>query len=93
MADSDFAAPRGPARAVRIDLAAPAELTDSDGGRVAVVVRDLSKDGCRLSTDGSLIAGEAVSLRVGREAPLAGVVAWVQGDEAGVRFATPPRLD
>ena len=82
----------GGARSVRIDLAQPGMVTDSDGGRVAVVVRDLSKDGCRLSTDGSLIEGEAVMLAVGKGQPVPALVAWALGDEAGLHFTAPAAI-
>ena len=73
-------------RKVRTDLSLDGVLTDSDGGRVAVVVRDLSHDGCKLDTDGSLIAGERVVLAVGKSPPLRAVVRWVEGIDAGLEF-------
>ena len=73
-------------RGVRIQLGIPAMVTDSDGGSLEVIVRDLSSDGCRLETDGSLIGGEKVRLHAGKGPPTEAVVAWVQGFEAGLRF-------
>ncbi|WP_265562057.1 PilZ domain-containing protein [Sphingomicrobium arenosum] len=79
--DPDFS------RAVRIDLSQRGVLTDCDGGRVAVIVRDLSKDGCKLDTDGSLEMGEAVSLQVGKGPAIPAVVAWTRDLEVGLQFS------
>lgn len=74
-------------RKVRTGLSLEGVLTDSDGGRVAVTVRDLSPNGCRLATDGSLMTGEEVVLAVGKSAPVRAIVRWVEGAYVGIEFS------
>lgn len=61
-------------------------LIDSDGVEVPVKVTDISREGCRLITDGSPMIGERVRLRVGRAGEVPAQVRWSLGQEAGLRF-------
>ncbi len=64
-------------------------LTDSDGGEVPVVVIDISREGCRLETDGSLEIGEMVEISVGRLGTYPAQIRWALGHEAGAVFLRP----
>lgn len=76
-------------RAPRVDTRFNASLVDSDGGIVPVVVIDISKEGCRLETDGTLKIGEKVQLKVPKYGNFPAQVRWSVGNEAGVVFLEP----
>ena len=76
-------------RAPRVETKFDASLTDSDGGAVAVVVLDISREGCRLETDGSLKIGEKVELNVPRYGSFPAQIRWAVGNEAGAVFLEP----
>ena len=76
-------------RAPRIDTAIDAMVTDSDGGTMSVVVVDISSEGCRMETDGSLKIGEKVQLHVGRYGTFPAQIRWALGKEAGAVFLEP----
>ncbi|MBW0145443.1 PilZ domain-containing protein [Sphingomicrobium clamense] len=61
-------------------------LIDSEGAEVAVKVADISREGCRLFTDGNVMIGERVTLKVGRAGAVPAQVRWALGNEAGLRF-------
>ena len=61
-------------------------LIDSDGVEVPVKVADISREGCRLITDGTPMIGERVTLKVGRAGAVPAQVRWALGTEAGLRF-------
>ena len=61
-------------------------LVDSEGVEIKVKVMDISREGCRLITDGTPLIGERVQLRVGRAGAVPAQVRWALGDEAGLRF-------
>ena len=61
-------------------------LIDSEGVEIAVRVTDISREGCRLITDGTPMIGERVQLRVGRAGAVPAQVRWALGEEAGLRF-------
>ena len=61
-------------------------LIDSDGVEVPVKVADISREGCRLITDGTPMIGEKVTLKVGRAGVVPAQVRWALGNEAGLRF-------
>jgi hypothetical protein len=73
-------------RPTRIDIDRPATLINSDGDEIAVVVRDISRSGFRVSTEESLRIGEKVHLRVERGKEFAARIRWALGDEAGGEF-------
>lgn len=79
-------------RAPRVDTKFDASLTDSDGGRIAVVVTDISREGCRLETDGSLKIGEKVQLEVPKYGTFPAQIRWAVGKEAGAVFLEPMLL-
>ena len=79
-------------RAPRVETKFDASLTDSDGGTIAVVVLDISREGCRLETDGSLTVGERIELEVPKYGTYPAQVRWVAGNEAGVVFLEPVLL-
>lgn len=79
-------------RAPRVDTRYKASLIDSDGGVVPVVVIDISKEGCRLETDGLLKIGEMVQLQVPKYGIFPAQVRWAVGNEAGAVFLEPVSL-
>jgi hypothetical protein len=79
-------------RAPRVATRYDAEVTDSDGGTVPVVVIDISRDGCRMETDGSLRIGEEVEIQVDRYGSFPAQIRWALGNEAGAVFLKPIEL-
>ena len=43
-------------RAPRVATHYGAALTDADGGKIEVIVTDISREGCRLETDGQQLS-------------------------------------
>lgn len=83
-----------PPRAPRIALREDAQLIDCDGGVIAVVLTDISKDGFRLEAGETLEAGEQVILRVARFGDFLAQIKWARSHEAGGIFLGPvPALD
>ncbi len=76
-------------RAPRVDTHFEASLTDSDGGKIPVVVTDLSREGCRLEADGSLTIGEHVQIEVPKYGTFPAQIRWALGKEAGAVFLEP----
>ena len=76
-------------RSPRVATNYKTSLTDSDGGSVPVVVVDISREGCRLETDGSLEIGEMVEISVGRLGTYPAQIRWALGNEAGAIFLRP----
>ena len=76
-------------RAPRVDTNFKAKLTDSDGGKIPVVVTDLSREGCRLEGDGSLTIGEQVQIEVPKYGTFPAQIRWAAGKEAGAIFLEP----
>lgn len=76
-------------RAPRVDTKFDASLTDSDGHKLPVTVIDISREGCRLETDGSLKIGEKIELEVPKYGTYTAHVRWALGNEAGVVFLEP----
>ena len=76
-------------RAPRVDTRFKATLTDSDGHVVPVTVMDLSREGCRLETDGSLKIGEKVQIEVPKHGKFPAQIRWALGNEAGAVFLEP----
>lgn len=80
-------------RAPRVDTRFPTKLTDSDGVTVDVIVMDISKEGCRLQTEGTLKIGENVQIEVPKHGSFAAQIRWALGNEAGAVFLEPVFLD
>lgn len=76
-------------RAPRVDTKFKAKLTDSDGNVVPVTVVDLSREGCRLETDGMLKIGEKVQIEVPKYGNFPAQIRWALGNEAGAVFLEP----
>jgi hypothetical protein len=76
-------------RAPRVDTNFNAALTDSDGNRLPVTVIDISSEGCRLETDGTLKIGEKVELEVPKYGTFPVQIRWALGNEAGAVFLEP----
>ena len=76
-------------RAPRVATKYDAALTDADGGKIDVIVTDISREGCRLETDGSLEVGEKIEIKVDRYGSFAAQIQWIAGKQAGVRFLDP----
>lgn len=79
-------------RSPRVDVSFDASLTDSDGGTLEVIVTDISREGCRLETDGSLKIGEKIELHVDRYGIFPAQIRWALGNEAGAVFLTSVSL-
>lgn len=80
-------------RAPRVDTRFDASLVDSDGNMVPVIVIDISREGCRLETEGMLKIGEKVELRVPKYGTFPAQIRWAVGNEAGAVFLEPVFLD
>jgi hypothetical protein len=76
-------------RAPRVDTNIAASVTDSDGSTLAVVVTDISRDGCRMEADGSLKIGEKVELHVPKYGTYPAQIRWALGNEVGAVFLEP----
>ena len=76
-------------RSPRVATNYKTSVTDSDGGTVPVVVTDISREGCRMETDGSLQIGEMVEINVGRLGTYPAQIRWALGNEAGAVFLRP----
>lgn len=76
-------------RAPRVATTYEAALTDADGGTIQVIVTDVSREGCRLETDGSLEIGEKVTIEVERYGSYAAQIRWIRGRQAGAMFLDP----
>jgi hypothetical protein len=79
---------RPPRIATRID----AVLIDSDGGRLEVMITDLSSEGFRLQTSETLQIGERVRLCTARYGENLAEIKWAEGFEAGGIFLEPVTL-
>ena len=76
-------------RAPRVDTKISTTVTDSDGHKMAVTVIDISREGCRLETDGSLKIGEQIELEVPKYGTFPAQIRWALGNEAGAVFLEP----
>ena len=76
-------------RAPRVATTYRGALTDADGGTIPVIVTDISREGCRLETDGSLEIGEKVNIKVDRYGCYAAQIRWIAGRQAGAMFLNP----
>jgi len=76
-------------RAPRVDTRFKTSLTDSDGNTVSVVVIDISREGCRMETDGTLMIGENVQIKVPKYGTFPAQIRWALGNEAGAVFLEP----
>ena len=80
-------------RPPRVDTQIDTFLTDSDGNRISVIVKDISQDGCRLETTAMLRIGEKVQIEVPKYGNFSAQVRWALGNEAGVVFLEPVFVD
>jgi hypothetical protein len=76
-------------RAPRVDTRFSTTLIDCDGNNVSVMVIDISREGCRMETDGSLKIGEHVQLKVPKYGTFPAQIRWALGNEAGAVFLEP----
>ena len=81
-----------PDRPARVTTAIAATLIDSDGGRLEVVVTDISSGGFGLETTEELHVGECVQLEVPKYGAFAARIRWVRGATAGGVFLEPVTL-
>ena len=73
-------------RSTRIDVAWAVEL-DCPAGKVRAEVLNVSARGFRLRTARALEAGWEVAICFARDAPVDGMIQWVEGRNAGGVFA------
>lgn len=76
-------------RSPRVDTNIKTSLTDSDGSSIPIVVLDISREGCRIETDGSLKIGEQVQIDVPKYGTFPAQIRWALGNEAGAVFLEP----
>ena len=76
-------------RAPRVDTRFETSLIDSDGNSVSVTVIDISREGCRMETDGTLKIGENVQIKVPKYGTFPAQIRWALGNEAGAVFLEP----
>ena len=76
-------------RAPRVDTHIRANLSDSEGETIPVIVTDISRDGCRLETDGTLTIGEQVEIQIDRYGNYPAQIRWALGNVAGAVFLEP----
>lgn len=75
----------------RVGLNQAATLTNSDGIKIKIVFRDVSRDGFRISHAGAdLTVGEVVILNSARGEKTTGQLKWATETEAGGVFLDPP---
>lgn len=67
-------------------------LIDLDGGRLNVVVTDISKGGFGLEAPEALLVGEYISLEVPKYGAFRAQIRWVRGLTAGGVFLEPVQL-
>ena len=67
-----------------VDLAAIVHR--GEGEPLSVTVRDLTEQGCRISTDETLLIGEQIRLEIPRLGYLSAQIRWSFDGEAGARF-------
>lgn len=67
-----------------VDLAAVVHR--GDGEPLSVMVKDLTEQGCRISTDETLLIGEQIRLEIPRLGYLDAQIRWSFDGEAGARF-------
>lgn len=79
-------------RSPRIDASIGADVTDSEGHQVPVTIVDISKDGCRMETDGTLMIGEQVEIHVDDGSMHRARIRWALGNEAGAEFIDPAEV-
>ena len=76
----------------RVDTHLRGTVADSDGEQSIVVVIDISREGCRMETDGTLKIGEEIELHIDRYGVHRAQVRWALGKEAGAIFLDPVML-
>ena len=79
-------------RAPRVDTHIRGTVEDSDGTTIAVVVTDISREGCRMEIDGMLTIGETIEIQIDRYGSYPAKVRWALGNEAGAVFLEPVQL-
>lgn len=76
-------------RSQRIELDQEVVLLTSDGDRLHVKIKDISRDGFKIEHSGEdLIVGEIVTIRTGRS-EARGQIQWATKSEAGGAFIDP----
>lgn len=76
-------------RSPRVDTRFNATLVNSEGSKHAVVVTDISREGCRLETKELLKIGEKVQIEVPKYGTYPAQIRWALGNEAGAVFLEP----
>lgn len=79
-------------RSPRVDSKINATVVDSERHLVPVVIVDISKEGCRMETDGTLVIGEFVDIHVEEGDVHRAQIRWALGSEAGAVFVDPVSL-
>jgi hypothetical protein len=74
----------------RLDVTIPARCRTRSGFADRLMIRDLSSRGCRVESLAiTLHAGDLVVVTPAMLEGQCGTVRWVQGNTAGIEFATP----
>lgn len=61
----------------------------ADGVDADIIVSDLSYEGCQIQSAQPFDVGNTLDIRIIGRGGVNGVVRWVAGDRAGVRFVDP----
>jgi hypothetical protein len=71
-----------------------ANVENASGARHGVILADVSEHGCAIKGEpGWLRAGGFVSIRIGEEPALQGIVRWIRDGAAGMEFLRPIPAD
>lgn len=75
--------------AERGELGRPGTVRMDDSAPLAVLVRDLTRDGCRIATDAELPPGVGVHIGLAHVGLTAGRIVWRSETDYGCRFDVP----
>ena len=85
MQDADWTAARELRREAHLDV----QARRSDGTSFALIVRDISRDGCQLRTEAAFQVGELIELEHDIFGILRADVRWSCSGRVGLRFVNP----
>lgn len=77
-------------RSERLPVVIPARLRTRSGFADHLVIHDISREGCRVESLAITVhAGDPVVVTPSMLEGFCGTVRWVEGNSAGIQFATP----
>jgi hypothetical protein len=78
-------------RTDRYSFSQPAHLRASTGEPLKCIIVNLSREGCRITLEGELAAGDPVVVETAGWPKLAATILWCDGLAAGLKFSVPIR--